>query len=231
MIEKKTRTKIPKENKVRAELQKEINSVCPFCDNSDVGHFVIHHIDENPANHSTSNLLLLCPVCHSKITKGDIQRADVYKKKIELMTQTNSRKDSAQRIVNINEQVGNTIVGDNNQITVKHIRKMARQKYPEGCIGYDTVKGNYIGHLIKRYNEYKEYEVGKENVNYAMFSSHLKKKFKIGPTRTIYNIPMNRFDELVTYIQLRIDGTKLGRVKGVRHKNYSTYDEFVNENR
>ncbi|MGD0590114.1 MAG: HNH endonuclease [Bacteroidota bacterium] len=230
MIEKKTRTKIPKESKVRAELQKEINSVCPFCDNSEVGHFVIHHIDENPANHSMSNLLLLCPICHSKITKGDIRQEDVYKKKIELLTQSTSRKGTAQRIVNVNEPVGNTIVGDRNQITVKHVSKVVRQKYPEGCIGYDTVKANYIAHLIKRYNEYKEYEVGKGNVNYAMFSSHLKKKFKIGPTRTIYNLPMNRFDELATYIQLRINDTKLGRVKGLGHKNYSTYDEFANDN-
>ena len=68
----KTRTKIPKENKVRAELQKEIHSKCPLCDNQDVGHFEIHHIDEDPSNNEIINLLLICPICHSKITKNDI---------------------------------------------------------------------------------------------------------------------------------------------------------------
>jgi hypothetical protein len=49
-LEKKIRVSIPKVNKVRADLQKEIASLCPFCDNADVGHFEIHHIDENPSN-------------------------------------------------------------------------------------------------------------------------------------------------------------------------------------
>lgn len=49
---KKYRKSIPQHNKVRAELQKEINSRCPFCNNDDVGHFEIHHIDENPSNNN-----------------------------------------------------------------------------------------------------------------------------------------------------------------------------------
>ena len=74
---KKNRKSIPQKSKVRAELQKEINSVCPFCDNTDVGHFQIHHIDENPSNNNKENLLLLCLICHSKITKGDLSLNDV----------------------------------------------------------------------------------------------------------------------------------------------------------
>lgn len=73
----KRRVPIPKEKKLRAELQKEINSVCPFCDNGDVGHFEIHHIDEDPSNNEITNLILLCPTCHSKITKGDISNGRV----------------------------------------------------------------------------------------------------------------------------------------------------------
>ncbi|MHB1105834.1 MAG: HNH endonuclease [Lutibacter sp.] len=71
------RKEIPQKNKVKANLQKEINSVCPICNNTDVGHFQIHHIDENHSNNDTLNLLLLCPICHSKITKGDILMSDV----------------------------------------------------------------------------------------------------------------------------------------------------------
>ena len=88
----KSRIAIPQLAKVRAILQKEIGSVCPFCQNDDVGHFEIHHIDENPTNNEIGNLLLLCPTCHSKITKGDITSIDVYKKKLLLLTTPISNK-------------------------------------------------------------------------------------------------------------------------------------------
>lgn len=82
---KKNRTKIPQVNKVRAILQKEINSKCPNCENTDVGHFEIHHIDENPENNQNENLILLCPICHSKITKKDIKIDEVKKWKNNLV--------------------------------------------------------------------------------------------------------------------------------------------------
>src|SRR5690606_37198642 len=128
--------------------------------------------------------------------------------------------------VNFNGKVNSAIVGDNNQISIKNNSKKQKAKYPDGCIGFETTKANYIGHLIKRYNEYKEYEVGKGNVRYSVFGAHLKKKYKIGPTRTIYNVPINRFEELSHYIQSRIDGTKLGKIKGKSHKNYSDFNEY-----
>lgn len=71
-MNKKIRTRIPQESKVRAILQQEINSKCPNCESTEVGHFEIHHIDENPNNNKIENLILLCPICHSKITKKDI---------------------------------------------------------------------------------------------------------------------------------------------------------------
>ncbi len=81
---KKNRPRIPKENKIRAELQLEINSQCPFCLSKDVGHFEIHHIDNDPSNNAINNLLLVCPTCHSKITKGDITQEEVISKKISI---------------------------------------------------------------------------------------------------------------------------------------------------
>jgi hypothetical protein len=80
----KKRVPIPKVNKVRAELQKEIGSICPFCSSEEVGQFQIHHVDENPSHNDFINLLLLCPNCHSKITKEDISKQDVIDKKLNL---------------------------------------------------------------------------------------------------------------------------------------------------
>ena len=228
MPEKKKRTSIPKVAKVKAELQSEINSVCPFCESTEVGHFEIHHIDENPANNGTENLILICPNCHSKVTKGDISQIEVLKKKILSVNRKNSN-GKEKSSVNFNGKVGNAVVGDNNRISIKNSPKKQKAKYPEGCIGFDTVKANYIAHLIKRYNEYKEYEVGKGNVRYGVLGAHLKKRYKIGPTRTIYNVPITRFDELSHYIQSRIDGTKLAKIKGRTHKNYSDFDDYRKE--
>lgn len=225
MKDKKIRTKIPKENKVRAELQKEVSSICPFCENSDVGHFEIHHIDENPSNHELGNLLLLCPNCHSKITKGDISQIEVLKKKIELLKNPSINKPNEHKNINFNSKVENAVVGNNNTISIK-LTKSSKHKYPEGSIGFETIKANYIGHLISRYNEYKAFEVGKDKVNYAVFSSHLKKRYKIGATRSIYNLPIEKFDELIQYIQTRINSTKLAKVNGQEHKHYSTFEEY-----
>lgn len=73
----KSRRRIPQEHRVRAILQQEIGSACPICQGLDVGHFHIHHIDEDPGNNELLNLLLVCPTCHSKITKGEIEQQEV----------------------------------------------------------------------------------------------------------------------------------------------------------
>jgi len=228
---KKKRTRIPKENKVRSELQKEIGSVCPFCDNDDVGHFEVHHIDGNPSNNELNNLLLVCPTCHSKITKEDISLDEVINKKISFMNRDIKKLVTPSTQINtFNAPINKSIIGNNNKITIKNFRKSQKQKYPEGCIGFDNIKANYIGHLITRYHEYQEYQLGKEKMNYAIFPSKLKSEFKVGKSRTIYHVPIGRFDELSQYIQKRIDATILGRIrKSKSQKNYSTFEEYTLE--
>jgi len=83
---KKSRSKIPQLIKVRSMLQREIESICPFCDSTDVEHFQIHHINENPKINEITNLILVCPTCHSKITKGDISREIVEQIKLKIPT-------------------------------------------------------------------------------------------------------------------------------------------------
>jgi hypothetical protein len=78
----KDRKRIP--YKVKAVLQKEINSECPFCSNQEVECFEAHHIDEDPSNNDIQNLILLCAVCHSKIEKNIITQEEVVARKNEL---------------------------------------------------------------------------------------------------------------------------------------------------
>jgi hypothetical protein len=81
-VTKKKRVNIPP--KTKRLLQKEINSICPFCPSSDVDHFEYHHIDGNPSNNEFGNLLMVCPTCHSKIEKADITKDAVFQKKYSL---------------------------------------------------------------------------------------------------------------------------------------------------
>ena len=219
--------------KVRSKLQKEINSICPFCHNEDVEHFQVHHIDNNHENNEISNLLLLCPLCHSKITKGDITDDEVRRIKIGLNSSNvvRLRPQGNQQVTNFNAPIQNAVVGNNNTVTIKQTKPRLSKKrsYPEGCIGADNSKANYVSYLIDRYHEYKEYDVGKRQMNYAIFPSNLKKKFKIGKTRTIYHVPVERFEELTLYIQTRIDKTILAKVnkgKGMLHY-YVLLDEYL----
>lgn len=226
MAEKKSRTKIPQETKVRAMLQKEIGSICPFCDNEDAGHFQIHHIDDDPSNHAMENLLLVCAGCHSKITKNDISQIDVLKRKVQLTSGAVQKQQKA-KVIQFNSQVGNAFVGDNHVINIKPQAKKAKNKYPEGTIGFDRDKMNYISYLTGKYNEFKEYEVGKGNVRYGVFGAHLKKKYGIGPTKAIYNLSIDKFEELACYIQNRIDGTMLGKINRKSQQNYCMFPEYL----
>ena len=65
-------------------------------------------------------------------------------------------------------------------------------------------------------------------MNYAIFPSSLKKKFKIGASRTIFNIPEVQFEILAAYIQTRIRGTKLARTKP-QQRYFVSFDEYADE--
>ena len=116
------------------------------------------------------------------------------------------------------------MTGDYASVTIKQVSRKLVQKFPPGCIGHEAGKANYISHLISRYNEYKEWDVGKNKISYAVIYTHLKWQFKMG-NRNILNLPIDRFGELVKYLQHRIDKTKFARVKGNNHRNYSIFEE------
>lgn len=74
-LKKKPRKKLSP--KLRSRLQKEVNSVCPFCSNEEVEYFEGHHIDEDRSNTIFQNMILICSICHTKIEEGVIKREQV----------------------------------------------------------------------------------------------------------------------------------------------------------
>lgn len=117
-------------------------------------------------------------------------------------------------------------VGDRVNVRVSKTAKRPAS-YPEGCIGADLARRNYVKYLVERYHEFREADVrfGRtDRFHYAVLFKNIEAKFK-APT---YFIPEARFPELVDYLHERIDNTILGRVNGKRGiPNYESFDEYV----
>ena len=101
-------------------------------------------------------------------------------------------------------------VGD--RVNVRMTKSAKRPTtYPEGCIGANLAKRNYVKYLVERYNHYREADArfGRtDRFHYSVLFKNIESKFK-APT---YFIPETRFGELVDYLHDRIDNTILGRV-------------------
>ena len=121
---------------------------------------------------------------------------------------------------------GTLHVGDHT--TVVRVAKGSRRAaaYPDGCIGADLPKRNYVKYLVERYNRYREADASfgrKGRFHYAVLFKNIETKFK-APT---YFIPENHFEELVDYLYSRIDNTILGRRNNSRSiRNYESFDEY-----
>jgi len=105
-------------------------------------------------------------------------------------------------------------------------KKPAPAELPEGAIGKDLLRLNYMNYLIKRYAEWKQIELERkgEKFNYGAFNKSIMKKYK-GESGMKY-IPLVFFVELTAYLQDRIDKTIFGRNRKAQgHRNYSTFEE------
>ena len=172
---------------------------------------------------------MVCPTCHSKIEKGDTSPTEVVGVKQNLVKWDRLRRTQQATAANVtfNGKVTQAVVGNNNRVTYNSGRK-PKPKYPAGCIGSETVKANYVSYLASRYHDFKAWEVGSEKMRYGIFPAKLKKAFGMGASRTIYNVPLSRFDELVEYIQKRVNGTALAKINTANGKprHFRTFDEY-----
>jgi len=122
----------------------------------------------------------------------------------------------------------NVHVGD--RVTVRMSRGGKRPTaYPEGCIGANLAKRNYVKYLVERYNRYREADASfgrQARFHYSVLFKSIESHFKA----PAYFIDESRFGELVDYLHDRVDNTILGRMnhkRGIR--NYESFDEYVME--
>ncbi len=138
--------------------------------------------------------------------------------------------------VNVTSIAGSTIHGGvhTGPTTINQIHRGRRSgrptEYPVGSIGRDLVRRNYVRYLVERYHRFREadssFGTGPARFSYAVIFKNIEREFK-APT---YFIPEARFNELVEYLQQRVDRTILGkrnRARGIR--NYASPEEFAAE--
>ena len=142
--------------------------------------------------------------------------------------------DKHKRDLNVTSIKRSTVLGDvhTGPMTINNFRKSGRSvrptEYPDGSIGRDLLKRNYVKYLVEHYHRFREADSGFGRVSgrfsYAVIFKNIEREFK-APT---YFIPESRFQRLVDYLQDRIDKTILGkRNRGREIPNYLSFDEFA----
>jgi len=188
----------------------------------------IHHIvsREIGGSNAKDNLILVCANCHSKITTSEITLDAVTAKKDELRNRARKRLGTPSSNI-IAGKFNNNFVANNINITVgTGKQKVFKFNYPANSIGSELDKLNYVKHLIKRYHEFKKKDPShqEEKMKNAMIYSSIQREF-----HAKYDlIPLERFDDLVAWIQSRIDKTVFGKIhKSKGAINYCAFPEYL----
>ena len=212
-------------------VYQEASSRCSFCTEDGVDLLEIHHIVPRVEGGSNelSNLILVCRNCHARVGSGEISRAEVTRRKQELkIIPFPRRATNAENNLIVEGNVVSSIIG--NSVTIVNRGKRLPPVAPlSGSIGADLDRKNYINHLVGRYHDFRKADkhYGRvESYNPAVLHASIKRKFKARLT----DIPVSRFDELMRFLQNKIDQTiqgKRNRKNGV--KSYSSFDDYLQE--
>ena len=106
-------------------------------------------------------------------------------------------------------------------VTIKNTSAKISIEPPSGSIGADRAKRAYCKYLIDRYQKYQKGDrTGKSDFKYIAIHEALKRTFR-APWELL---SIEQFDDLVSYLQKRIDATIIGKLNhGKGHRNYSSF--------
>lgn len=190
--------------------------------------------------HGFDNLVLMC-ARHSKIidsdpdtycvdTLRDIKHVHEKDGAIEISREDAARAEKlmeSYRLIYI--APGNTVKIEKaetiraERVQITRGKSGSRKPILEGSIGSCRVRRSYVKHLIDRYNEFASDQPGRR-FSFAAIYTKIRKDFGMDWDM----ISLGNFEALVTYLQGRIDRTRLGRINSSkRHPNYSTFAEFL----
>jgi len=205
----------------------QFGSKCPFCNEREVATLQIHHIEPyaDVQEHTFENLLLVCASCHEKVGEGIISLREVHRAKFiaeqSVSVESDMQKSLGQQTVMVS---GNNHGMVANNISVTSPRTSFKTNPMAGTIAADYKARNYAKYLIDKYNTFKEAEVGKGRVKYAILYKSIEREFGAKWD----NLPVENLETLVNYLHNRIDSTRLGKThKSQGRKNYSSFQEHV----
>lgn len=99
-----------------------------------------------------------------------------------------------------------------------------------GTIGTDALRKNYIGYLVRQYNDFQK--IGRESygdrrkVSYSFLSTRIIQEFK-APAQ---DLPLSRFDDVVAFVCKYIDNTIVGRNnRSGGSRSYKSFAEYAAE--
>jgi hypothetical protein len=194
---------------------------------------------------AASNLILLCAQHHDIIDKEPhIYTVDILQEMKEVHEKKGRKgilpEDSifASMLLNdykkiiISNNKGNIIIDSPgaiqaNTLTIKTQKKNIKVLPPTGTVSSDLRMRGYAKHLIDRYNEFAGSDpTRKSDFSYGAIYRNIQKTFKVKWDF----IPVDRFKELVVYLQGRIDKTRQARInKGKGYKSYSSFSDYCSE--
>jgi Restriction endonuclease len=114
-------------------------------------------------------------------------------------------------------------VGEKSQVIVKGGRKPKITVSIAGTVQQDADKHNYLEYLVRKYNKFKEAEVGKAQMKYAL----IRKRFEDELGFSVKYTKLDKFEAACRWLQRRIDNSCVGRrnqAKGQR--SYDSFEDF-----
>lgn len=193
--------------------------------------------------HAAANLLLLCPRHHKVIdsepNKYPVSVLEAMKRSREqpgLVEISPVTAKAAQRLL---DNYLSVIVHSNSgqiaiqspgaiqasTINIKTSKPTVVVAAPPGSIADDRKMLSYGKYLVSRYQEFQKGDSQKtDDFKYIAIHNALKREFKCDWKL----LPSERFEELATFLQRRIDSTKLGRINRARSiPNYHSFAEHT----
>lgn len=191
---------------------------------------------------SFANLVLMCGNHHDQIDKQpELYTAEVlreikanHEKKGRIEIQPNDSVFATvllndYRQINITNNSGKVIVNSPGAVQadtvhINNVKRNLKVMPPGGTISSDLRMIGYVKHLVKRYHEFAGGDTTRKGkFSYAVIYDNIEKKFGVKADF----VPTARFDELVDYLQKRIDKTRQACFnKGKGHKSYSSFEEY-----
>jgi len=108
-------------------------------------------------------------------------------------------------------------------VNLKTTKKSVRFAPPSDAVGASAKTASYLEYLIGKYKDYQKQDIEKEGSRkYMLIYQAIKREYG----SKWQTIPLTHFEELVSFLQRRIDTTKVGRIRKSRdQKRYHSFEE------